>query len=578
MGSVNSARKSVLLPHPVVETEYGFIEGKKMLLPDGKVANVFLGVPFAKPPVGDLRFRKPEKPDPWSTPRKCNKYSNLSIQKTFVVYAVTGKYSEDCLHLNIVAPDWSPPEDSKGFPVMLYIHGGGFMIDSGVRYNYRKVGRTLVRHGVIVVITSYRLGLLGFFCTNDDTSVGNYGIWDQVFALKFVYENISKFGGDPGNITVFGQSAGGISSDLLSILPISKHMVNKVGVLGGNCETAWGVYTRYSMAKHCQMLAKKLGFRRSSTGRFTQEENLKMLLYFKSLPSSSFEMPILGARFVYKNLKLEVGPIVDGDLIPAPPYILRKIAPPKPVMAGVTLHEGLVFLAARDKFTSKSVYLDLQQKFIVMDKIVTAVYGPEAGLSINEVRKSYGITDLSIKDKKFLNKTIVQILDDNINKYALYNYCQSERSLGSTVWMYVFEHHNPGIISHFSLLIPFNAASHGTEIFYLMGHNMYFKSVRETREDKIVTELFTKMYTNFAKYGNPNGVPSNSRDSVPGDVVWEPVTEDYPERHMRILEKPILVDEFETRRLEKFSEFYSKFCHYSCDPEIFENGKYENKE
>lgn len=297
MGSVNSARKNILLPHPVVDTEYGPVEGKKVILPEKKIANVFLGIPFAKPPVRELRFQKPIKPDPWSTPLNCHKYRSMSIQKKIPVYGILSSCSEDCLYLNIVVPAWcSAPKN--GFPVMMYIHGGGFVMDSGVTYTYKKVGRTLVRHGVIVVTTTYRLGPLGFFCTNDNTSIGNYGIWDQFFALKFVYDNIAKFGGDPENITLFGQSAGGVSADLLSILPISRDMVKKVGVLGGNCETIWATYTRASMAKQCQTLAIKLGFKKTSE-TFTKSENSRMLEYLNSLPGSAFGKILYFCKYNY---------------------------------------------------------------------------------------------------------------------------------------------------------------------------------------------------------------------------------------------------------------------------------------
>ena len=113
-------------------------------------------------------------------------------------------------------------------------------------------------------------------------------------------------------------------------------------------------------------------------------------------------------------------------------------------------------MGLRDKYTVKAVIHDIEAKQHSMNKIICAIYGSESGHPIEEFKKAYGVTDLAIKDKNFLNKAIVHILNDNVNNYALYNYCQSERKRGSVVWMYIFEHHNPNIISHLSFLLPFN--------------------------------------------------------------------------------------------------------------------------
>ncbi|ETN74691.1 hypothetical protein NECAME_12801 [Necator americanus] len=130
--------------------------------------------------------------------------------------------SEDCLYLNVFAPAMDPV---KSYPVMFYIHGGGFMMDSAVRYKPSNVARLLVKHGVVVVTIQYRLGYLGYFCTGDDVAKGNYGLWDQLEALKWTKENIHHFGGDPNRITVAGQSAGAVSADLLSLSPLSRGLL-----------------------------------------------------------------------------------------------------------------------------------------------------------------------------------------------------------------------------------------------------------------------------------------------------------------------------------------------------------------
>uniref|UniRef100_A0A914QIF1 Carboxylic ester hydrolase n=1 Tax=Panagrolaimus davidi TaxID=227884 RepID=A0A914QIF1_9BILA len=209
------------LSMPEAETEYGKISGKLFILPDGKITNVFLGIPFAKPPINELRFEKPQPPEPWDGILQTKKYKCRSIQKDFIWDLLELKVlnSEDCLYLNIMTPE---KVENKKYPVMIYIHGGGFVMDSAVKYHYSKICRNIVSKDVIFVTIQYRLGYLGFLTTNDETALGNYGMWDQLMAIKFIKNNIANFGGDPENITLLGQSAGGVAVDLLSISPHSR--------------------------------------------------------------------------------------------------------------------------------------------------------------------------------------------------------------------------------------------------------------------------------------------------------------------------------------------------------------------
>ncbi|KAJ1345717.1 hypothetical protein KIN20_000311 [Parelaphostrongylus tenuis] len=165
-----------------VRTNYGVIEGKRYVTHKGFETDCFLGVPYAKPPVGELRFKKPQRMDTWEGVRKCKRFGYRSIQDDMFwdKFVNSTPQSEDCLYMNIFAPAIDP---SKSYPVMFYIHGGGFMMDSAVRFKPENVPRLLVRHGVIVVTIQYRLGYLGYFCTGDDVAKGNYGLWDQLEAI-----------------------------------------------------------------------------------------------------------------------------------------------------------------------------------------------------------------------------------------------------------------------------------------------------------------------------------------------------------------------------------------------------------
>lgn len=202
----------------VIRTECGQVSGI-----DGDVA-AYLGIPFAAPPVGDLRWKPPQKATPWQGVRGCTRFGDDPLQ------GLRGEgrgptYSEDCLTLNI----WTPGGDKR--PVMVWIYGGGFMVGSGSYPMYD--GVPLTKKGVVVVTFNYRLGIFGFMAhpalsqESPNHVSGNYGFLDQVAALKWVRENIAGFGGDPNNITLFGESAGACSVASHMVSPLSRGLFHK---------------------------------------------------------------------------------------------------------------------------------------------------------------------------------------------------------------------------------------------------------------------------------------------------------------------------------------------------------------
>src|SRR6204780_3265210 len=193
---------------------------------------VFKGIPFAKPPVGALRWLPPEKPASWTGVRDARRFGAVAPQNQLMLSAlaamvVEGEQSEDCLSLNV----WTPALDGKRRPVMVWIHGGAFSIGSGSQALYD--GSVLARRGdVVLVPVNYRLGPLGFLRLADVTggkipSTGSEGMLDQVAALEWVRDNIAEFGGDPGNVTIFGESAGGMSVGTLLAMPSARGLFHK---------------------------------------------------------------------------------------------------------------------------------------------------------------------------------------------------------------------------------------------------------------------------------------------------------------------------------------------------------------
>lgn len=192
--------------------------------------HVYKGIPYAKPPVGNLRWCAPQPPEPWTDARRCLTYGPSCPQGDSPLDrdAATLNQSEDCLYLNV----WSPAQDTgEKLPVMFWIHGGGLVQGSGSKPFYE--GTSLARRGVVLVTINYRLGALGFFTHPDLTTespsggAGNWGLLDQVAALQWVRDNIGQFGGDPGNVTIFGESAGALSVHILMASPRARGLFHR---------------------------------------------------------------------------------------------------------------------------------------------------------------------------------------------------------------------------------------------------------------------------------------------------------------------------------------------------------------
>ncbi|MGC1192301.1 MAG: carboxylesterase family protein, partial [Candidatus Binatus sp.] len=203
---------------------------------------VFKGIPFAAAPAGARRWLAPEKPASWTGVRDARRFGAVAHQNRVMLTAlsamvVDGEQSEDCLSLNV----WTPALDGKRRPVMVWIHGGAFTIGSGSQALYD--GSVLARRGDVVLVTvNYRLGPLGYLRLADVTggkipSTGSEGMLDQVAALEWVRDNIAEFGGDPGNVTIFGESAGGMSVGTLLAMPAARGLFHKAIPQSGACHT-----------------------------------------------------------------------------------------------------------------------------------------------------------------------------------------------------------------------------------------------------------------------------------------------------------------------------------------------------
>lgn len=239
----------------IAKTNYGTVRG----IPSANPAyTTFLGVPFAKPPVGELRFAHPQEPEPWQGELLCDHFTPPCIQGIWVGERI--EMSEDCLYLNIFTPAQAPGEK---LPVMFWIHGGGFSGGRADDPGYR--GETCNGLGAILVTVNYRCNIMGFFnlpeFENKEGYGGNLGLMDQIAALKWVKENIEAFGGDPERVMIFGQSAGGISTRMLLASPMARGLFSRaVAESGGGLNEADPVRPKEEFTQMCQKCLDHLGW------------------------------------------------------------------------------------------------------------------------------------------------------------------------------------------------------------------------------------------------------------------------------------------------------------------------------
>ncbi|KAI8823481.1 putative carboxylesterase [Fimicolochytrium jonesii] len=315
----------------IVETQYGKVEGVPVDS-TGDVA-VWRGVPFAKPPIGDLRFRPPQGPNGWEGVRSAKNFGTVSPQGYWGLnkYVSQGaEQDEDCLYLNVWAPS-SLPADAKK-PVMVWIHGGAYMTGSGSTPAYN--GEHLVRTGDVVIVTiNYRLSSFGFLYVDIPDIETNLGMQDQVAALRWVKNNIEAFGGDPSCVTIFGESAGGNAVTTLMAMPSAKGLFHRA-IAQSPLPTS--VHSRSEALMVGNNVLRELGLSKPDASAL------------RAVPADEL---VSAARAVFHKMVLErpgvmpFSPIVDGNIIPQDPLaaIRNGYAKDIPLMLGVNKDEANLF-------------------------------------------------------------------------------------------------------------------------------------------------------------------------------------------------------------------------------------------
>ena len=327
-----------LVPSVIVSTKYGNIEGLMTAYPNASgpfnSVSKFLGVPFAAPPIGELRLKAPQPPNEWK-PKvlHAKKHGNICWQSRiyeylFKPYSSNFTYSEDCLYLDVYTPSIS-----SSLPVLVYIHGGSYRFGTAITFP----SDILALHGVVVVVIQFRLGPFGFLTTGDSAAPGNFGMLDQVEALKWIKGNIANFGGNPRKVTIFGISTGGTSVSLHLMSPLSKGLFHQAIAESGVDFSPFAIQPTSFGLRFAKELAQKLD---CATGNHNA-----MIICIREKDAADIQNAANAIRYRFVDHILWA-PVVDNKFLPGTPRNLRKNKAFQKVtlMISFNSHEGATLL------------------------------------------------------------------------------------------------------------------------------------------------------------------------------------------------------------------------------------------
>ena len=328
-------------PTPIVKTSNGPVRGRV----DDRGLYVFKGIRYGAPPVGDLRFKPPRKPSPWTEVADASRYGARAIQASGGPASDAGApgMSEDCLFLNV----WTPGIDNKKRPVMVWLHGGGFSSGSGGDA-ISEAGNLALKGNVVIVSVNHRLNVFGYLQLGKEwgpeyVSSGQAGMLDIVLSLEWVRDNIGRFGGNPGNVTIFGESGGARKVSMLMAMPPAKGLFHKAIIQSGSGLDAPSKAEAVSLGRE---LLKKLGIAEGDREALSRADTKAI---FDAQPSAAPAASPAG------QLTMPIGgfvPCVDGIALPRKPFIpdAPAISAKIPLLIGSNKDEMTVFRARDPKF------------------------------------------------------------------------------------------------------------------------------------------------------------------------------------------------------------------------------------
>ena len=466
-----------------VKTAEGILEGK-----DLSGITIFKGIPFAAPPVGNLRWKAPQPVQKWEGVRKATEYGPNPMQEALFgdMNFGTKVNSEDCLYLNI----WTPAKTMKEhLPVLIYFNGGGLMAGSGSEPRY--AGDAMARKGIISITANYREGIFGFFAhpqLSKETSYkgsGNYGFMDQVAAIQWVKDNIEAFGGDPNRITIVGESAGSMSVSALMASPLCQGLFAQAMGSSGSVMGFNKVLTLKEAEQKGVELAKQIGKKNIKDLRALPAEELMKLAAVKAVPTYNIDGYFLTEQpteTFAKGNQTKVSLLVGGNNQEMSPWAL--LAGKQPTVENL-------------KAGAKAMFGD----------------------NVDEAFRLYGINS----DKDVLEQPGINLASDLFLDYSTWKWGNMHKlTSGQPVYRYRYCHPRPAMAIKGKVaglaggvvdakegqpqMPQDKGAVHSADIEYAMGTLPTNRVYDWQPEDYMVSDIFSQYYVNFVKTGNPNGL------------------------------------------------------------------------
>lgn len=421
---------------------------------------VYKGIPFAAPPVGENRWKAPQPVVPWDGVREAVNYGPGPVQASG---EQNEEFSEDCLYLNV----WSPAKSSKDrLPVLVWIYGGGFAMGSSAFND----GAELARKGVVLVSFNYRVGQMGFFAHPELSAEspagvsGNYGILDQIAALEWIQDNIAAFGGDPGKVTIFGESAGGISVSMLCASPLAK------GLFRGAISQSGGSFGPVREKNYPGENMKSLEMAEADGVGFAAGVGAESVAELRDMPPSALVRPFAMAGGAW--------PVVDGYVIPDDQYVLYDSGRFNDVdiLVGYNSDEGASFSFGGND--AKAHKASVEER-----------YGPYA----EALLAAYPV------DGPVVTKTGRDLARDASFGWHTWTWARLQSEKGdSNVYLYYFDQHPE---------YPEDSPRYGAGSPHGQDVDFVFKALKseDADTDFELSDIMATYWTNFAKYGDPNG-------------------------------------------------------------------------
>ena len=480
----------------VVHVAQGDLTG--LVSADGQV-EIYAGIPYAKPPVGELRWKEPQAPESWEGVRACDAFAPMSMQQRHselynTLYRLIGYHefsislndnckepvSEDSLYLNI----WKPAGTVENAPVIFYIHGGSLMTGQPSFTDYN--GEPMAREGVIFVNVGYRLGVFGYFASEElaaespNGTTGNYGLLDQIAALRWVHENIASFGGDPDNITIAGESAGSSSVNALCVSPLTEGLFRRAIAESSGLTAIEPYHTFRSMDEALDM------------GRdIMDEQGTASIAELRAIPAEQL------VQTSYANDSMTV----DGYALTEMPYLSyeKGLNHEEALLNGFNGHEADVFR--------------------LLQTVQPENYAATVRRLLGDEAESY-IALYPGEDKASATENVNRLLSVCWFAYSHYDWSRRLTQQGRPVYEYCFTKQN-GAISDW----------HSGEMIYAYGN--VFRSRNYDESDRTLSDTMLRYWANFARTGDPNG------EGLP---VWPSVNE-APDRVLNFDTQVQMVDD-----------------------------------